>query len=131
MHTLCQQLIDVVNELKTKYDIVPDQEVNSHAIDAAFFNGELPDYFRVVVLEIEDNSPLWSVGANQFNFYDFYFCWFVFFKSLLLDVSEESFLIGFEGLVVLILDESGLTRWSISAKLTLKFSTLTLVLEGS
>lgn len=129
--TLRQELIDVVNELKAKYDIVPDKEMDSHAIDTAFFNGELPNYFRIVVLEIQHDTAFWPIRAYEFNFYDFYFCGFVFFKSLLLDVSEESFLVSFQGFVVFILGKGSLTRCSISAKLTLKFSTLTLVLEGS
>lgn len=129
--TFCKQLVDVVDKLKTKYDIVPDKEMNSHAIDASFFNGELSDYFGIMILEVQNDTAFRSFRAYQFDFYDLHFCWLIFFQRLFFDVSQQSLFISLERLVILILDEGYLTRWSISAKLTLKFSTLTVVLVGS
>lgn len=105
--------------------------MDAHAVERSFFDGELSNLFLVVISEIELNVSVRPSLAYQLDPQDLDLCGLIFFQLLLLDIAEQALFVLFQRLVIFILDEGAGTRLSMSERLTLKFWTGALVLEGS
>lgn len=120
-HTFCQHFVHVIDKLETENDIVSHVEVNSHAVDASFFDFEPPHLLWVVVFKLEGNVSSWSALTNEVNLDNLYFCGLVFFQILFFNVSQKGLFVSLKRLIILILTQDNGTRHSISDTLTLKF----------
>jgi hypothetical protein len=62
--TFCHKFVNIVDELESEDDIVPDNKVNSHAVDATFFDGEFSHLLGIVIFEFEENIAFGSVWTD-------------------------------------------------------------------
>jgi hypothetical protein len=105
--------------------------MHPHTVDGSFLYGELPHHLRVMIFEVKIDITLGALGTDQLDIQDLDLCGLVFFQSVLLDISEKGLFIRLERFIIFILSDDCCTKQSMSARLTLKFSTLVLVLEGN
>jgi hypothetical protein len=89
MYTFRQQFVDVVYKLESKYYVISDQEVHSHAVYPSLFDLELPNFFDIVVFEIEVDVSSWPPLTNQLDLDYLDFCWLIFLEILLFDVPQK------------------------------------------
>lgn len=87
--TFCQHFVYIVDKFESKNDIVSHNEMNSHAVDASFFDGELSDLFGIVILEFKRNVSFGSIRTDQLDCQKLNLCWLVFFESFFFDVSKQ------------------------------------------
>lgn len=89
MHTLRHEFVDIVDEFESEDDIVADDEVNAHAVERAFFDGELAHLLGIMISEFELDVAIWSSLSDQLNAHDLHLCRLVLFQLFFLDVSEQ------------------------------------------
>ena len=74
-----------------------------------------------MVPEFQLNISAGPALSHQLDLDDLYLCRLVLLQLFLLDVAKQRLLVLLQCLVILVLSERGVTRLSISERLTLKF----------
>ena len=103
----------------------------SHAPNRPLFYCESPHLFGVMLSKLQVDIALPSSLADQFHFNYLNLGWLILLQMLFVNLAEQALLIFFERFVLFVLIGMMDTRLSMSARLTLKFWTGALVLEGS